>query len=241
MEETLEILKESPEVVPVNEHGSAVLAPPRRDSLAEVRSELGRMVRRLFLAPSGMPSRVVVFAPVDSHVNTARICARAAEMLASQINGSVCIVDANLRDSKLHEQFHLADGYGLSDGLRETTPLDKLTTYIPGSNLAIVPHGSKVEHCEELLNSDHMRERLKEIRARFDFVIVNAPAIGLYPDPVLLGHFADGLVMVVEADETDCRAAIRAKTEVEAANVRLLGAVLDNRKFPIPDAIYKYL
>jgi len=215
----------------------------RRDGLswAEHRAELGRMVRRLFLAPSGVPSRVVVFAPVDAHVNTGRICIRAAEMLASQITGTVCIVDANLRDSQLHEHFHLQDACGLSDALREHASLDKLTTRIPGSNLAILPHGTPVDHCEELLNSDLMSKRLDELRSRFDFVIVNAPSIGLYPDPVLLGHFADGLVMVLEAEKTDRRHAIRAKAEVEAANVRLLGAVLNNRRFPIPEAIYRYL
>jgi Mrp family chromosome partitioning ATPase len=47
--------------------------------------------------------------------------------------------------------------------------------------------------------------------------------------------------MVLEADKTDRRHALRAKAEVEAANVRLLGAVLNNRRFPIPEPIYRYL
>jgi Mrp family chromosome partitioning ATPase len=47
------------------------------------------------------------------------------------------------------------------------------------------------------------------------------------------------LVLVVQANATRRDAARKAKESLQAANVRLLGAVLDNRTFPIPDAIYQ--
>jgi len=45
--------------------------------------------------------------------------------------------------------------------------------------------------------------------------------------------------LVVEANLTRREVARKAKESLESANVRLLGAVLNNRTFPIPETIYR--
>jgi len=51
----------------------------------------------------------------------------------------------------------------------------------------------------------------------------------------------DAAILVVEANETLRIAARKAKETLEAANVRLLGTVLHNRTFPIPEQLYQKL
>jgi protein-tyrosine kinase len=48
-------------------------------------------------------------------------------------------------------------------------------------------------------------------------------------------------VLVLEANSTRRVAARKAKQALEAANVRVLGTVLNNRTFPIPEKIYRLL
>jgi succinoglycan biosynthesis transport protein ExoP len=56
-----------------------------------------------------------------------------------------------------------------------------------------------------------------------------------------MGSLCDGMVLVVEANLTRRVAAQKVKEKLHAANARLLGAVLSQRTFPIPQTIYKKL
>jgi len=56
-----------------------------------------------------------------------------------------------------------------------------------------------------------------------------------------MAQIADGVVLVVSAERTRRAAACKIKEMLEAAQVRLLGAVLSDREFPIPERIYRRL
>jgi Mrp family chromosome partitioning ATPase len=79
------------------------------------------------------------------------------------------------------------------------------------------------------------------MRAAFEFVLIDAPPASLYADAPLLGQLADGVVLVVEAHSTRREPALAAKASLEAANARVLAAVLNKRTFAIPEIIYRNL
>jgi len=82
---------------------------------------------------------------------------------------------------------------------------------------------------------------LSELRKNFTYVLIDAPPINAYADATLLGRMADGMVMILEANTTRREAARRAKDSLDAAGIRLLGAVLNKRTFPIPERLYSRL
>jgi Mrp family chromosome partitioning ATPase len=82
---------------------------------------------------------------------------------------------------------------------------------------------------------------LAELRAEFDFVIIDAPPLTRYADAIALGQVSDGLILVLEADSTRKKAAQMAVANLRSSNVQILGAVLNKRTFPIPENIYKRL
>jgi Mrp family chromosome partitioning ATPase len=86
--------------------------------------------------------------------------------------------------------------------------------------------------------SDTANNRLRELRTEFDFVLISSPPISEVPSVASLGQRADGAVLVVEAHNTKRDVVLRAKQEWERANTKLLGAVLNNRTFPIPPSLY---
>jgi Mrp family chromosome partitioning ATPase len=101
-----------------------------------------------------------------------------------------------------------------------------------------MPAGSSGVPAETVLSSERLRARLTDLRREFDYVLIGAPPVNLFAETLVLGQIADGLVLVVQANATRRDAARKAKESLQDANVRVLGAVLDNRTFPIPDAIY---
>src|SRR5439155_3375911 len=87
-----------------------------------IRDEELKLVQRVFLAPGSSSRRIVVFAAVEQSVDVGGICARAAEILAAQVEGSVCLVDANLRQPSLLSCFGRESTSGLADVLQYGGP-----------------------------------------------------------------------------------------------------------------------
>lgn len=70
--------------------------------------------------------------------------------------------------------------------------------------------------------------------------VVLASSIGDAIAPLFF-QICDAAVLVLTAHKTRKDAALRAKQVLEQFKVNLIGTVLDNRTFPIPEAIYKRL
>jgi Mrp family chromosome partitioning ATPase len=203
--------------------------------------EVKTLVQRVFLLSAGQAPHIVVFAGSESGDGCSWICARAAEALARQVSGSVCLVDANLRAPGLHQQFEIPNHHGLSDALLRNEPMATFVTALSPANLSMVSCGSAPEGVQGLLTSNRMRSRLKELRAMFDYVLVDASAMNCSNDAIVLGAVSDGAILVLKANSSRKETARNAVQEFQAAKVRILGAVLNQRTFPIPEAIYNKL
>jgi capsular exopolysaccharide synthesis family protein len=220
-----------------NSHrGEAISA--RDDAAGE---EVLRLVQRVFLLEAGETPRVVVFAGIDHGNGCSRICARAAETLAKNHRGSVCLVDANLRSPALPEMFDTTNHYGLSDALLREGPIRNFAKPVRGDNLWLLSSGSLAADSPSLLNSERLKLRFAELRKEFDFVLIDAPPLTRYADAIALGQITDGLILVLEANSTRREAALRVTNNLRSSQIRVLGAVLNKRTFPIPASLYKRL
>jgi Mrp family chromosome partitioning ATPase len=164
-----------------------------------------------------------------------------AEVLAGQVSGSVCLVDANLRNPGLHEQFAAENVSGLTDALRMREPIRSFAQPLSCPRLWLVSSGSPAEDGQSLLSSDRMRLRMTELRTEFDYVLIDTAAISSSHDATVLGSATDGLVLVLKANSSRRESARGAIHDLRAAKVRVLGAVLNQRTFPIPQSIYDKL
>jgi Mrp family chromosome partitioning ATPase len=219
----------------VPKNGRARVARP---SLAG--EEEAKLVQRLFLSGHGA-LRLVVFCGVERGYGAGQVCARASEVLAAQVPGRVCAVDANFSLPQLHPHFGVASCPGLTDAVSDPGPLQSFIRKTHIANLWLISCGSKASDGRTLLQPDRLQARLGDLRAQFDYVLVSAPPAHLSADTIALGQFSDGVVLVLEANSTRREVAQKSKLSLETANVKLLGAVLNNRTFPIPKAIYSKL
>ena len=216
---------------------SEPVAPPLPMASGEL-EEFTKLVQRLFIMPGNESPRTVVFASPERGNGSSWVCARVAEVLASQVSGSVCLVDANLRRPGLHSQFAIENPYGLSDALLRPDPVRSFAQNLGRPNLWLVSCGSNAEGAQNLLSTDRMRLRMSELRAEFDYVLLDVAALGDANDAVLLGCGADGVVLVLKANSSRRESARKAMQDLQNAKARVLGAVLNQRTFPIPESIY---
>ncbi len=222
-------------VPPVMEELPAV-APLETNPAAK--QEIVKLVQRLFLSPQGV--RRVVFSGSESGCGCSWMLARVAEELASQGRGTVCMVDCNLRSPGLHQQFGMQNHHGLSDALLGPGPIREYV-HRCSQNLWLVSCGGSPESGVSMLGSERMRARMSELRMTFDFVLIDAAPLGTCNDAIVLGTLNDGVVLTLKANSSRRETARNALHELQTANVKVLGAVLNQRTFPIPESLYKKL
>jgi capsular exopolysaccharide synthesis family protein len=218
--------------------------PTNRPSVhidAAVHEEEMRLVQRVFLLPGSQSPGMVVFCAVDHAAGAAGICARAAENLAAQTTSQVCIIDGNLHSPSLHSYFGLKNDHGLTDVVLQPGSMRNFVNALPGNNLSLLCAGPRCDESPALWKSDRLRSLMAEIRKEFRYILIYAPPAITHVDAALLGQLADGVILIVESNITRRETARKAKEAFVAANVKVLGAVLNNRTFPIPEFLYRKL
>ncbi len=201
------------------------------------RDETFKLVQRVFLLPHRAAPRNVVFCGVQDGDACGWICARSSEHLADRVLGSVCVVDANLPKPSLHNYFGLDSLTGLTDAILESGPVRNFVHRIGGSNLWLMTAGTHSPGLDlhSVMTSHRLRSRLAELRAEFDYVLIEAPPTRGDFDAGFLAALADGVILVLEPNFTTRHAAREAKEDLEAGHARVLGVVLNRRPFPFPE------
>jgi protein-tyrosine kinase len=205
------------------------------------REETLKLVQRVFLMQSERQPRVVIFASVDPRGGCSRTCACVARNLAEHISGSVCIVEANLRSPALPGYFGVSNHFGLTDALLQDGAVRDFMKPAGRDNLWLLSSGSLAADSQSLLKGDRLKQRIEELRKEFDYVLIDAPPLSLYADAASVGQLTDGLVLVLEANMTRRETARRVIEAWSATKVPILGAVLNNRTFPIPESLYRMM
>lgn len=76
---------------------------------------------------------------------------------------------------------------------------------------------------------------------RFRGIVVDLPPVNLSTETTIIGGWLDGLVLVAEADLCSREVLQNAVARLRRATPNLVGAVLNKRKFVIPERIYRRL
>ena len=214
--------------------------PPSLGSLSQGREEIVKLVQRVFLAPGAGVPQIVVFSGVEPGSGSSSLCALAAEVLAAQGAGAVCLVDANLRRPSLHRWFGVSQEDGLTEAVFHPGPIQKYVRRVQGAaGPFLLTAGSPGSENHLFLNAERLQSRLMELRMEFSHILIDVSPVSSYADAQVVGALADGLVLVIEANVTRRESARKAKESLESAGVKILGAVLNNRTFPIPEGLYQ--
>src|SRR6266480_3553648 len=206
----------------------------RRSDLESIsREEEIKLVQRIFPVAGQRSPQIVLFSSVESDAGCASISIRTAEILAGRGDGSVCVVDANFQLPCLHHYFGIDNSKGLAEAVLGSLPIQDFLQKQPEANLWILPCGAAGGQLRFSGVNDRLRSRMTELRGQFKYLVIHSSPLDLDSAAILLSRWTDGVVMVIEADTTRRETARRMKQDLEAANVRILGVVLNNRTFSI--------
>jgi len=144
--------------------------------------------------------------------------------LSASYRRKVVLVDANLRNPRIHSLLNLASAAGLSEALDDRHQIGPVLLEV-SPRLSILPGGSPDPDPVGPLTSVRMGTILDEMAATFDWVIIDAPPVLSLPDTNLLAGKADAAIVVIEAGRTPHDLVERAVHTLGRA--RVLGFVLN--------------
>lgn len=194
--------------------------------------QASNLVQRLFTPGGQNAAASVMFCGVERGSGCSTVCSRTAELLASQVPGSVCVVDANLHAPSLHRYFQLENREGFSDALATSSSMQGFARQIQGSNLWVITAGTSLD-VSLLASSERLNSQILTLRTVFDYVLMDVEPVSLSKNAALLGQLVEGAVLVIESNSATRESARQSKEVLSAANVRILGAVLNKWSSPV--------
>ncbi len=216
-------LRGSQNLIMFSTGGSARISAAR-EAFRRLRSSL------LFLnSSSGVSSAVVT----SSSPGEGKSVTSANLAIALAQNGSrVVLVSADMRRPTLERMFGMeAQRPGLAEYLGQTAELN--AEKVPGiENLWLIRSGRSPANPSELLNSDRFELLIKELeREDVEYIIVDSPPLLSTADALSAARFVDGVIVVVDAEKTESSDLLQIRADLERSGARVLGAVLNRRKF----------
>ena len=157
----------------------------------------------------------------------------------AQNGNKVLLVDSDLRRPSLHKRLGLSNSLGLTNYLLGQNKLEEVIQTTSQANLNFLPSGRLPSSALGILNSQQMKDFIKEVKSRYDFVFFDAPPIMGVSDATVLASAADLCLLVIQYRKYPQALAIRARQMVEKVGGRLLGVVLNNINLA-SDASYYY-
>jgi protein-tyrosine kinase len=158
-------------------------------------------------------------------------------LLAQTDGATALLIDADLRNPCAAKYFGIEAACGLSEVLTGETRLTQAIVRLQPSGLHLLPGGAAREDVAELLSGPRFGRLLEEARKLFDYIIIDAPPLGVFTDASLLTNRADAALFVLRAGVT--RYAVVDRLLEQIPRERMLGVVL-NRAQAKPDDPYYY-
>ena len=147
--------------------------------------------------------------------------------LSLEVDQTVLLVDADLRNPSAHRYLGLPSGKGLSDHFVDDTPLEEILVNPGLKRLVVLPGGRPLANSSEILGSKKMAKLVQELKSRYPsrIVVFDLPPVLSAADVIAFAPYVDAAVMVV-AENCTGREELGRASELLGA-ISTLGVVLN--------------
>ena len=143
-----------------------------------------------------------------------------------------------MRKGCCHNRLGLTNNRGLSNVLTGRLSLDEGIQDTPVTGLSLLSRGIPPPNPAELLGSHKMRDVLKELRQRFEFILIDSTPVIAISDAAVLSVLTDGVLLVFDGHKTSTASAQKAVEYLDSVRARFLGVVLNAVNLNNPDYSY---
>jgi polysaccharide biosynthesis transport protein len=149
------------------------------------------------------------------------------------------LIDGDLRRPSVHRSFKIPGVVGLANVLRGEFHWRAAVIQVEGlPDLYVLPAGAPSRHSADLIGRGLM-EMIEEASADYDFVIVDAPPLLGFAEPLQMATAVDGVLVVARAGRTTRKAVAAVLATLNRVRAKTVGLVLNEVHRELSDS-YKY-
>jgi polysaccharide biosynthesis transport protein len=211
--------------------------------LADPQSGISEAFRSLrtglqFASSEGLPKSLLITSSKPSEGKSTTTLSLARSLASIGLN--VLLIDADLRNARLHKRLRCSNESGLSNYLTGAMLPEQVVQGTDQDTLAFMASGPLPPNPAELLSGSRFTSLLTLASQAFDIVIIDAPPVMGLADAPLLASAAQSTLLVVAAQETRRSALKVAIKRLQLARANLLGAMLNKFDSRQPGYGYGY-
>lgn len=205
----------------------------------ELAREMGILRNSLYTSLKDKPRRTLLFTSASHQEGVTTLATNYARLSALAAEERVLLVEMNARRPALFWKMSLTSEMGVSHYLNQEVPLASIIQRDPRIGFDVIHIGEKDPARVQLHLEKGFPKLLAEASAGYDTIIIDAPPVVLSPEtPQIAGH-VDGVVMVVYCGKTRREIVQRSIHMIEQFDGKVLGVVLNRKKYYIPDFLYQ--
>lgn len=193
----------------------------------------------LFTQCLNAEAKTVLFTGATSNTATAELAAKFADTLSNDARIKILLIDCNFRAPSQHTRFKFNGSNTLISLVKNNSGIEEIVP-TARNNLYVLPAGGRnLTEPTAVFRSTAFDHLLLNASENFNLVILDAPPITECAESRYLSGKVDGVILVLEAENTRRHIAIEAKRNIEKTGGNLLGVILNNVKYRIPEWLYK--
>jgi receptor protein-tyrosine kinase len=177
-----------------------------------------------YLAVDDPPRMLVVTSSLPNEGKSTTAVNIALALAEAEHN--VALVEGDLRRPRLDEYLGLIGSVGFSTVLTGRANLREVLQKTRFSGLMVLTSGATPPNPSELLGSMAAKNVLDELRASFDYVVIDSSPLLAVTDAAILAAHADGVLIVARYGKTKREQLVHAVGNLKDVGARIRGAVL---------------
>ncbi len=185
-------------------------------------------------------SNTLMIASSDSGEGKTVTAINLAVSIAHELDHTVLLVDADLRNPSVHKYLGIKNERGLSDYLKNKATLSDVLVKTGLGKLVLLPAGTHAENSAELISSERMQDLVREMKHRYGdrYILFDSAPVLLAADALSLCNYMDGILFVVQADHTSPKTVETALSLLKG--YKIIGSVFNNVPAYLGRNMYPY-
>ncbi len=205
-----------------------------------VRDAVDQLWASVFFSPEQTAPKSVVVTAAEPREGVSQIAtALALAGCAAERGLRIALVDFNLRRPMLHRILGLQSSPGVVEVLAGQKTLAAAAQRLEEGRLGVLVAGQVQGVAPSHMQRQNVGALVRDLAAVYDHVIIDAPPVNTQATVQALAGCTDGVLLVTKATVTRRESVAEARKRVELAHGKVIGLVLNQRRFPIPGFLYR--
>ena len=184
------------------------------------------------------PKTILFTSGLDGEGKTVTVVNTA--IVFAQMGVPVLVIDADLRRPNCHRVLEMENGPGLTEVLTGQSGPMEVIRPTATLHLALLSAGSLHPRLAELVGSTKMRRTIVSLQQHYDYILIDSPPVMQVSDAMLVSTMVDGVVLVVNSQETPKNVVKEACARLGYAQAEILGVMLNRVNLRSGDYAYYY-